>query len=106
LESYRPYEELIHSSLSDERDTLLYHIYYRFSDNLALELQSRTGWRRKHEPSYNEYQVDLHTSLGSFWNLKISYQNREDDQRLAFYFKLSADRPSKRDCRPVPCIEF
>lgn len=106
LESYRTNEELLHSSLSDERDTLLYHIYYRFSDNLALELQSRTGWRRKHEPSYNEYQIDLHTSLGSFWNLKISYQHREDDERLAFYFKLSADRPSKRDCRPVPCIEF
>lgn len=106
LESYRPYEELIHSSLSDKRDTLLYHIFYRFSSNLALELQSRTGWNRRFEPSYNEFQVDLHTSLGSFWNLKVSYQHREDDKRIAFYFKLSADRPSALTCRPIPSVEL
>jgi len=106
LESYRPFEELIHSSLSDRRDTLLYHIFYRFTDNLALELQTRTGWHRKHEPSYTEFQVDLHTTLGSFWNLKISYQHHEDDKRIAFYFKLSADRPSELTCRPIPRVEF
>lgn len=106
LESFRPFEELIHSSLSDKRDTLLYHIYYRFSENFALELQSRTGWNRRHEPSYTEYQVDLHTFLGSFWKLKISYQHHEDDKRIAFYFKLSADRPSELTCRPLPHIEF
>lgn len=106
LESFRPFKELIHSSLSDKRDTLLYHIFYRFSENLAIQLQSRTGWNRRFEPSYNEFQVDLHTSLGSFWNLKISYQHHEDDKRIAFYFKLSADRPSELTCRPIPSIEL
>lgn len=106
LDSYRSIEELFFSQLSDRRDTLLLHSFFRFHPLWAIEYQVRHGWNRRFEPRYTEYQADLHTYLGSAWKLKVSYQYREDDHRIAFYFTLGAPRPNGVPCKPIPCIEF
>lgn len=106
LDSFRPVPELLHSGLSDRRDTLLMHAFYRFHPYWAFEFQVRHGWNREFEPEYVEYQTDLITNLGSAWNLRLSYQHKEDDHRVAFYFTLGAKRPNRAPCRPTPCIDF
>jgi hypothetical protein len=106
LDSFHSVEELLNSPLSDRRDTLLIHTFYRFHPYWAMDFEVRQGWNRKFEPSYTEYQADLITNLGSAWNLKLSYQHREDDHRIAFYFSLGAKKPNRKPCYAPPCIEF
>lgn len=106
LDSFRSVEELRHSQLSDRRDTFLMHTYYRFHPFWAIEFQIRHGWNREFEPEYVEFQTDLITNLGSAWNLKLSYQHKEDEHRFALYFTLGAKRPNKLSYCPVPCVEF
>ncbi|MEC7840046.1 MAG: hypothetical protein VX777_08410 [Chlamydiota bacterium] len=106
LDSYRTNSELRTSALSDRRDTLLFHTYYRFHPYWVFEFEMRKGWNRRSEPDYLEYQTDLTTNLGSAWNLRFSYQHRENDQRVALYFTLGAKRPNRTACCPPPCVEF
>jgi len=106
LDSFRSIPSLLASSLSDRRDTILLHAFFRFNPDLAVEAQLRNGWNRRQEPSYIEYQTDLIANLGAAWSMKISYQHKEDDHRLAFYFNLGAPKPNRRRCCPVPCIDF
>lgn len=93
LESFRSQQELLHSLLSDRRDTLLGHVFYRFLPNLACEFQMRHGWNRRVEPGYWEYQIDLLSHLRSTWDLRLSYQKREDDHRVALYVSLVPKKP-------------
>ncbi len=93
LESIRTENELRHSPLSDRRNTFLLHFFYRVHFNWAIEVKSRHGWNRIHEPSYNEFQVDLLTTLRSAWHLKVSYQHLEHNQRVAFYIFMRMNRP-------------
>lgn len=95
MESFRTERELHDSIVSDRRDTFLFHIFYRFLPNWSCEFQLRRGWNRRIEPNYREYQVDLMTSLRSGWDLRLSYQQKEDDHRVALYISLGAARP---DC--------
>lgn len=97
LDSFRSASELRDSQLSDRRDTLLLHFFYRFHPDWALEFESRSGWNREFEPSYNEFEIDLLGTLRSAWNIKLSYQHREDDDRVSFYTSIGINRP---DCRP------
>ena len=107
LDSFRSINEMRHSSLSDRRDTLLVHLFYRFHPNWALELVSRQGWNRDDEPKYTEFEFDLLAKLRSAWNVKLSYQHRENDDRVAVYFSLGKKRPIQKDCSNViPCLEF
>lgn len=96
LESFRPEFELRHSQLSDRRDTILWRTFYRFHPNLIFEGQVRHGWNRRHEPNYLEYQYDLLINLPAAWNLRFSYQKKEDDHRFAVYFSLGTAKP--RQC--------
>ena len=93
MESFRTETALRHSQVSDRRDTFLCHVFYRFLPNWSCEFQLRRGWNRQFQPNYKEYQIDLMTSLRSGWDLRLSYQQKEDDHRVALYFSLGADRP-------------
>ena len=93
IDSYRSIEQLAHSQLSDRRDTLLLHLFYRFHPSWAFEFESRSGWNRCFEPSYNEFEIDLLGTLRSALNIKISYQHKEDDDRLSFYMTIGLHRP-------------
>lgn len=100
LDSFRSIEELRYSQLSDRRDTFLFHIFYRFHPSWAFQFESRSGWDRSTEPNYNEFEIDLIGTLRSAWNVKLSYQHREDDDRVSFYFSIGIDRPN---CGPCCC---
>jgi hypothetical protein len=108
LDSFRTIEELRHSQLSDRRDTLLTHFYYRINPSFAVEFQSRQGWNRRHQPKYSEFEIDFLATLRSAWNLRLSYRYREEEKfRLSFNFSVGINRPDYEDCETiVPCLEF
>lgn len=108
LESYHSERELLHSTLSDRRDTLLVHFFYRFHPNWALQVHARNGWDRKHEPPYSEFEVDLLGTMQSAWQIKVSYQHRENDHhRFAIGFNVGLARPDRWKCEHlVPCLNF
>lgn len=107
LDSFRSEEELRDSPISDQRDTVLLNFYWRFHPIWALGIQSRNGWNRFNEPSYNEYQFALIGTFRSSWQVKISYHHEEDDDRFSINFGVGIKRPEC--CLPVcgtPCLEF
>lgn len=107
LDSFRTISQLRHSSLSDRRDTLLLHFFYRFHPNWAVEFESRHGWNRRTEPSYTEYEIDLLATLPSAWNLKMSYQHYEREDRIAFYISVGIKKPDQaKYCQLIPKLEF
>lgn len=105
LDSFLTSDELSHSALSDRRDTFLLHMFYRFHPSWALEIESRQGWNRSKQPNYSEYEVDLLGTLPSAWNLKVSYQHKQEDDRFALYVSLGIRRPEQRCARPF-CLDF
>ncbi len=108
LDSFRSVRELLDSSLSDRRDTVSVHCFYRFHPNWAIEYESRHGWNRRSEPHYNEINLDIITTLTSSIDLTISYQHKENDRgndRIAFYLSIGQKRPNKQ-VGIVPCAEF
>lgn len=96
LESFHSEAALRASALSDRRDTLLLHFFYRLKPNWALEFESRHGWNRRLEPSYTEYEVDLLTTIQTAWHVKISYQHKQDDDRIAFYVNVGVRPPEQK----------
>jgi hypothetical protein len=110
LDSFRSVNELLYSSLSDRRNTLLFHIFYRFDPKWALEFESRHGWNRRHEKNYNEFEFDLLTTIRSTLNVKIVYQHKENertDKRLAVYFSVGINPPDKKSCEKIiPMLDF
>lgn len=106
LDSFRSWNSLQHSSESDRRDTALLHFFYRFLPNWALEVETRHGWNRKHEPQYTEYEIDFLGTLRGAANVKFSYQHRQGDHRLAVYFSIGLRRPDKPVDSIIPFLEF
>lgn len=109
LDSFRSEKELRHSQLSDRRDTLLFHLFYRWHPNWAVEFESRHGWNRHDEPNYSEYEVDILATVQTALNIKLSYQRKEydrNDNRIALYFNVGLPRPSRSCGEPVPLLNF
>lgn len=107
LDSFRTVSQLRRSLLSDRRDTLLFHIFYRFHPCWAFQFESRHGWNRFTEPAYNEFEIDLIGKLPSALNFKLSYQHREDDDRLSVYMSIGMKRPDfGSPCRIIPFLGF
>lgn len=107
LDAYRSENELLHSPLSDRRDTLLTSLFYQFNPNWALFFEMRHGWNRKYEPSYTEFETDLLLKLPSAWNFKLSYQHKENDDRIAFYFTIGLHKPNQNKCMNlIPRLEL
>ena len=92
METFHSDRRLRHSHLSDRRDTLLCHFFYRFLPNWALECVARQGWDRITEPRYLEYEIDLLTTIQTAWHLRISFQHQENDTRMALYFNMGLNR--------------
>lgn len=85
---------LKHSSLSDRRDTLLFHLFYRFHPNWVFTFTSRQGWNRSRQPNYFEYEIDLLTTIQTAWHLRFSFQHQEIDNRFAIYLNVGLQKPS------------
>lgn len=104
LDAYRSEETLRHSPVSDRRDTLLFHMFYRFHPNWVCEISSRNGWNRMHEPRYAEYEINLLTTIQTAWHLKLSFQHQEDDTRVAVYMNVGLTEPDCTDySKPSIC---
>lgn len=108
LESCRSTEALLHSPLSDRRDTLLLRFFYRFSPKWTSEFQIRHGWNRKKEPSYTEYEWDLIGTIQRAWQLRFSYQHKENDRhRFAVYLNFGLKRPVQSSTEHhIPTLSF
>jgi hypothetical protein len=108
LDSFRSQASLLHSPLSDRRDTLLLHIFCRLDPQWALEYRSRHGWNRKVQPYYTEFDVDLIGTLRSSWHIKLSYQHRENDHhRFAVNLQLAGGKPDQwKSEHAVPKLSF
>lgn len=76
---------LLHSQLSERRDTLLFHAFYRFHPNWAVDISSRQGWHHLRQPAYFEYEIDLLTTFQTAWHVRFSFQRQENDTRFATY---------------------
>ncbi|MFV0340312.1 MAG: hypothetical protein ACK5MA_06775 [Parachlamydiaceae bacterium] len=107
LDAFRSEKSLLHSTLSDRRDTLIAAFFYQFNPNWGCEFEARQGWNRRCEPSYTEFELDLLGTLRSAINVKFSYQHKEGDDRVAFYFTIGLNKPNlkKSDCW-LPCLEW
>lgn len=106
LDAFHSVKRLRHSAVSDRRDTLLLHAYYNFYPNWALEYTSRHGWNRRTEPSYNEFELDLNTTVYSAGQLTLSYQHREGEDRLVISFSIGLKRPDGSPLDLIPCLEW
>lgn len=98
LDMYHSENRLLHSTLSDRRDTLLIHFFYRFHPNWSCEFTSRQGWNRKHERNYSEYELNFLTVIQTAWNLRLSFQHQQNDNRVAMYVNVGINPPKlKKD---------
>lgn len=88
LDMFHSEERLRHSQLSEHAETLLLHCFYRFHPNWSCEITTRQGWDRKHSPPFCEYEIDLFTTIQSAWHLRLSYQHKENDDRVAIYLNV------------------
>lgn len=95
LDFFRSENQLLHSPVSDARRTLLLRFFYRFNHGLAFEWSSRLGWDRRNEPFYLEYNMNILARLPAHWEMKISYQHKEEDDRFAVYFTLGMSCPKR-----------
>lgn len=95
LDAFRTETDLQNSLLSDQRNTLVSHLFYRFHPNWRLELKSRLGWNRQNENAYFEYKCDLETAVGCNWFVKFGYEKREIDNRFIFMIRLGKQRPGE-----------
>lgn len=100
LDFFRTEKQLRHSLVSDRRDTVLFHAYCQMRHDMAIEAWMHTGWNRIREPNYLEYRFDFVHTVRSSWTMRISYQKKEDDQRVAFSFNLGVKPPSRVDLFP------
>lgn len=101
LESFRNENVLANSTLSDKRATVLGNLYCRLSHNLVAHIQSRHGYKRADAPKYNEFQLDILTSIRCGWRLKLSFQNTESDNRVSFHVRLNEGEIKKPESIPL-----
>jgi hypothetical protein len=88
LDVSRPIHELLHSPISDGRNTLLTRFFFRLAPKWTCQIQSRTGWGRRNEPTYNTGKVDLVTLLTCSWKLRLSYERMPNDNRFSSSLSL------------------
>ncbi len=75
LDLARPIEELVHSPISDGRDTVLSRFQIRLSPLWTCHIESHHGWGRKNEPRYDGFEVRISTLLTGKWQLQFGYKH-------------------------------
>ena len=82
LDITRTESELLRSSISDRRVTLLTHIFFRITPFWSAQIKSHSGWNRINELPYNEFNIDLFTYITQSWKARLTYQKTQRDQRI------------------------
>lgn len=93
LEMERSQAALAGSTLSDRNNIVLLEALYRFDPNWTGHLQSRHGWNRIDEPTFNEYALSLSTAIGSNWKVNLSYVHQKVEDRVLVHITLSDQPP-------------
>jgi len=88
LDVTRDENELIISPLSDRRFTILSHVFYKLNHYFSLQLQSHHGFLREDQTPYNEFKLDLITSISTHWKMTLSFQHQEGGNQWGMTFKL------------------
>lgn len=86
LDATRSEDELLSSSLSDRRVTLLTKCFFRLNPFWECQISSHHGFYRLNQNPYNEVNVDLFTWISSHWKLRVTY--RYTDRRPHNHFDL------------------
>lgn len=73
MEITRPISELLHSPLSDGRNTLLTRLQMQLAPQWTVRFDSHIGWGRGGEPNYNEARVELITLISTSWCLRLIF---------------------------------
>ena len=73
MEVTRPIDALLHSPLSDGRNTLLSRLQIKLAPEWILRLESHIGWARGKEPNYNEAKLELITLISTSWRLRLIF---------------------------------
>ncbi len=84
----RPLDELLHSPISDGRNTFLARAEMRVSPRWSIHYQAHIGWGRRNEPNYDSQRVDLITYLSTHWKARISYEHMPNDDRFTYDIKI------------------
>lgn len=100
LENTRTQTELLGSVLSDQRDTLLFRLFFRFDPDWHVKLDVRSGWNRVNQPPYTEYSAQLGTVLFEHWRYNFTYEKRESDNRYSMSLRLDPGPPKKAKACP------
>ena len=79
----RKEHELLLSPLSDQRNTVLFHIFFRLTPFWSCHFESHHGFNRLNEPGYNEFKAELFTTISTSWRINISYQHTQRDDRVS-----------------------
>jgi len=88
LDVTRSERELLDSPISDQRMTLLTHMFFRLTPFWSLHLKSHHGFLRPGESPFNELRADLYTLLDAGWRMRISYMHTQRDDRVSVGFDL------------------
>jgi hypothetical protein len=78
----RPIDDLVHSPLSDGRNTVLTRVQLNLSPRWWCHFQSHNGWGRRNEPAYHETKVELFHMISCSWRVKMAYMHQENDDRF------------------------
>ena len=101
LDFFRSETALRFSPLSDRRNTVLFHLFYRIDPKTQVEVQSRHGWARMGQRSYDEFDVRLSRRVGCAWQIHLTYEHRVEDNRFSFDFNLLENHPNQSDYRNI-----
>ncbi|NNM43341.1 MAG: LPS-assembly protein LptD [Chlamydiae bacterium] len=84
----RPLEELLHSPISDGRNTFLGRVSARLSPKWSAYYECHVGWGRRHEPNYDSQKIELVTMLTTHWKARVCYEHMPNDDRFTWKVSL------------------
>ena len=95
MEVTRDISELLHSPLSDKRNTLLSRMQIQITPQWTARLESQLGWGRSGEPHYNKIKVDLITLISTSWKLRLTFTHSPAPKNKTDHFSFSLSLAKK-----------
>ncbi len=80
----RPIDELLHSPLSDGRNTYLTKLQFRLSPLWTCHVESHIGTGRKNDPDYYAYEVKLAVLITGRWQVEFGYKYSPSTRQWIF----------------------
>lgn len=84
LDIARPIDELLHSPLSDGRNTYLAKLQFRFSPLWTFHFESHFGTGRKNDPNYVAYEAKASYILTGRWLVEVGYKYSPSTRQWIF----------------------